>query len=401
MKKNVKQSFTLILAACALAAQIRADEPAKNLAAPLGLYVQNGVLLKGGKAYRGVGANYFSLFSRLLENPDDTSGFTNLAALAQARIPFVRFMCSGFWPINHQLYLTDRSAYFSRLDQVVRCAEANGIGLIPSFFWNSSSVPDLMGEPMDELGNPRSKTIAFIRSYTEEVVKRYKDSPAIWGWEFGNEYNLGCDLPNAVEHRPPVWPTLGTATKRSGRDDPTFAQVRVALEAFSGTVRKFDGKRVIISGNSIPRGSAWHNTREKTWTTDSAEQFNEILLRDNPDPLDTICIHLYPDKGGYPAGTTSLQAVVALTQKLAVQAGKPLFIGEFGVTQEECTREQQQAVFAEMLGAIERERVPLAAFWVFDLYLQHNDWNVTFSNERAWMLDAIMQINSRLRNELK
>ena len=46
-----------------------------------------------------------------------------------------------------------------------------------------------------------------MRRYTEEVVRRYKDSPAIWGWEFGNEYNLAADLPaDSRDRRPPLAP---------------------------------------------------------------------------------------------------------------------------------------------------------------------------------------------------
>ena len=391
MRKNsLMLSVVVLAAAWGPALPVRAASP--------GLSVANGVLVKDGQPYRGIGANYFSLFQRLLKNPDDASGFSNLTALAQARVPFVRFMCTGFWPVEQQLYLTNRAAYFARLDRLVRSAETNGIGLIPSLFWHAAMVPDLVGEHMDELGNPQSKSIAFIRRYTEEVVTRYKDSPAIWGWEFGNEYNLGADLPNAAKFRPPVWPGLGTATNRTERDELKFAQVRVAYGAFAETVRRYDRTRVLISGNAVPRSSAWHNVHEKKWTADTAEQFDAMLLRDNPDPLDTICIHLYPEKkGGYAGGAAGYRAAVALAQRFAVQAGKPLFIGEFGVGRDAGPQEKQQAVFAEMLDALEQERVQLAAFWVFDLPHQDKDWNVTFTNDRAWMLDAIAQANARLK----
>ena len=282
-------------------------------AASPGLSAQHGALVKDGQPYRGIGVNYFSLFQRLLKNPDDVSGFSNLTALAQAHVPFVRFMCTGFWPVEQQLYLTNRVAYFTQLDRVVRCAETNGIGLIPSLFWNCSTVSDIVGEHLDGLGNPDSKSIAFIRRYTEEVVTRYQDSPAIWGWEFGNEYNLACDLPNAAQHRPPIHPTLGTATNRTERDELKFTQLRTAFVAFAETVRKFDKSRGIISGNSLPRPSAWHNVHENTWTADSEAQFGEMLRRDNPDPLNVISVHVYPD---CPRG-------IDVTVALAAQAGKP------------------------------------------------------------------------------
>src|SRR5437763_13269878 len=85
--------------------------------APQGLYVEHGVLMKDSRPYRGIGANYFSLFSRLLKDPADTSALSNLTALAEARVPFVRFMCGGYWPIEQQIYLTNREVFFQRLDR--------------------------------------------------------------------------------------------------------------------------------------------------------------------------------------------------------------------------------------------------------------------------------------------
>jgi len=364
-------------------------------AAPLGLYVKDGVLMKDSSAYRGIGANYFSLFSRMLSHPSDTSSLTNLAALAHARIPFVRFMCGGYWPVEQQLYLTNREAYFERLDRVVRCAESNRIGLIPSLFWYFATVPDLVGEHLEALGNTNSQSIAFIRRYTEDLVRRYRDSPAIWGWEFGNEHDLDCDLPN--HHRPPVWPDLGTARERNERDELKFAQLRGAFAAFGETVRKFDPKRIILSGNATPRPSAWHLAREQKWTADTEAQFGEMLLRQNPDPMNVVSVHIYHDrKGAYSGGAKTISAAVAVANLHATRAGKPLFLGEFGAERLLGSIEQQQAVFEEFLEAIVRHHVALAAFWVFDLAQQDKQWNVTFENDRAWMLDLVGKTNGRL-----
>jgi len=388
--------------ACMLAGAgyaLGADAPA---ASRPGLSVQGGVLMKDGRPYRGIGANYFSLFARLLKDPADASSLENLKALSRAGVPFVRFMCGGFWPADHKLYLEDREAYFKRLDLVVRCAEENKIGLIPSLFWHTSTVPDLVGEPLDQLGNPESKSIALIRRYTAEVVERYKNSPAVWGWEFGNEYNLGADLPNAATHRPQVAPNLGTPKERSERDELKFAQVRTAFAAFAETIRRIDPSRVIFSGNSIPRASAWHNLHEKSWTADTEAQFGEILLRDNPDPMNSVTIHLYrKDADKYPGGAASLDEAVALAARYAAKAGKPLFIGEFGAARAAGSREAQQALFEEFLRAIEKHRVPLAAFWVFDLAGQDKDWNVTFGNDRAFMIELAAKANARLREVLR
>jgi hypothetical protein len=364
-----------------------------------GLTVHEGRLIWKGRSYRGIGANYFSLFSRTLKDPNDRSFQTGLHRLSQAQIPFVRFMACGFWPVDWDLYLHDKDEWFQCLDGVVKCAEKHEIGLIPSLFWYMPTVSDIVGESMDQLGNPGSQTSAFIRQYTKEVVLRYRHSPAIWGWEFGNEYNLHVDLPNASEHRPPVWPQLKTALTRTTQDELSAQAMLTAFAEFAGTVRKYDKHRILITGNSLPRPSAYHNSREKSWKRDSAEQFAEILLRDNPDPFDTLCVHVYP-QSDYPAQAKDPTDLIKTFSHLSVRAGKPLFIGEFGTPLTLGEKEERER-FLELVHAIEAHAVPLSAFWVFDYAGQDKDWNVTFSNRRNYMLQLVAEANQRMTKELQ
>ena len=367
---------------------------AADVATPVGLYIENGTLMKNGRAYHGIGANYIDLFSRTLEQPDNKTSFSNLTILARAEVPFVRFMCGGYWPANQRIYLTNRVAFFEKLDRVVRCAETNKIGLIPSLFWYYATVPDLFGEHIDQLGNPESKSIAHIREYTAEIVNRYRNSPAIWGWEFGNEYPLDCDLPNHADHRPPIQPALGTPSTRSERDEMEFAQLNVALKVFGETVRKFDPSRVIFTGNAAPRPAAWHNVNKNTWSLDSRAQFGEILLRDNPDPINSITVHLYSEANGiYPGASKSIDQCIAATTEVAKQGGKPLFLGEFGVSAELGSQKKQEAVFQEFLNAIQKHQVPLSAFWVFDFEPQAKTYSATFDGDRAFIFEALKRVN--------
>lgn len=382
-----RRGFLEIVAGGALTGLL-APPSQTDKARPKGLYVERGTLMRSGRPYRGIGANYFDLFYRLLRNPSDSSSLANLRRLAQHGIPFVRFMCGGFWPSEQSLYLKKPAEFFARLDWVVDAAERCGVGLIPSLFWNYFTVPDLMGEPMQAYGDPKSRTNAYIRQFTKQVVTRYRGSEAIWGWEFGNEYNLTADLPNASEHRPPVVPTLGTPTSRSARDELHWSDIQVALETFAHTVRLYDPQRILLTGNAIPRPSAYHNLHDHTWQLDTAAQFETILRRDNPNPFNTICIHLYRDsKNIYPGGAKNLGEVVALANQVAQKTRKPLVIEEFGVSRQEGTPAQQRVLFQEFLDVFSRYGVPLAAFWVFDFAAQDADWNVTFDNDRAFMIE--------------
>lgn len=349
---------------------------------------ERGELLLRAAPFHGVGVNYYDAFTRTLGQTARTNYDAGFRELAARKIPFARFSAGGYWPQDWGLYQTNRSEYFARLDGVVKSAERHGTGLIPSLFWHLSAVPDLVGEPCSRWGDPNSRTIAFMRQYTREVVTRHAQSPAIWGWEFGNEYNLAADLPNASEHHPPVQPSLGTPAHRTGEDDLTHAAIRVALREFALEVRKHDPQRIIVSGNAFPRISAWHQAKEKSWKPDTREQFAEVLAADNPSPINTLSVR------GYDLTADIERLAQATTVAQAVK--KPLFVGEFGVPGAATAESKEK--FATILSAIEANRVPLAAVWVFDFDGQAKDWNVNATNARSWQLDAIQQANERMRS---
>lgn len=352
----------------------------------LGLYVnEQGVLCRDGRPYRAIGINYYQCFEHELTHPGARAYEPAFRVLADHHIPFIRFMACGYWPREMKLYMEDKEAYFRILDDIVRTAERHDLGLIPSLFWSQATLPDLVGEHLDAWGNPGSRTMQFMRTYTREVVTRYKDSPAIWGWEFGNEYNLAADLPNASEHRPPVYPHAGTATTRSTRDDLSHAMIRTAFAEFAREVRRHDPHRRILStGNSFPRPSAWHQMHEKSWKRDTPEQYEQMLLGDNPDPVDVLSVHAY-DHFDF-----------ALSLQIAARSRKPLFVGEFGVPGHSA---EAQATFTTALKQIEDGPVPLAAVWNYGSggAGPDSEWAILPTGQRFYQLKAIANVNTRLR----
>jgi hypothetical protein len=395
---KLRQMRLLLLFALSFISVLRSSAATAPLASG-GLTVSNGFVLLDGKRYRRIGANYFSLASRVLKNPNDGSSLSNLTVLARLDIPFVRFMCGGYWPAEQRLYLTNRTVFFERLDRVVRAAETNHIGLVPSLFWHLPTVADLVNEPLQFLGDTNSRSIAYIRNYTTDIVSRYRSSPAIWGWEFGNEAALSTDLPNAASQRPPVVPELGTPAQRSNLDELKSAQLLVAYREFGAIVRRLDPGRLVISGNALARVSAWHNTHETNWVADTVEQFREILRRDNADPFNAISVHVYPDDK-LPAGAKSIPELLKILDAEAASIHKPLFIGEFGISRRRAgSFDEQKKQFAELLAAIEQSDAPLSAFWVFDLPEQNGDWNITADNEGAILLKMVSDANRRTKRD--
>ncbi len=365
---------------------------------PHGLYVDHrGILMHNGHPFRGIGVNYFDAFSR--NNASYLSGFSYLHSHG---IPYIRFMAApGFWPDDTKQYLADPHAYFQRMDAFVHNAEINGIGLIPSLFWNSVAVSDAMGEARDQWGNPSSKTIAFVRSFTRKFVTRYRNSPAIWAWEFSNEMNsVDMDLLNkAADHRPVVSTAQGTPAYRSARDDLTTDQLQVAITQFASTVRLYDKDRLILSGNNIAGSNQYNRYVFRKWTPqDTREQFGSLLAMQNPDPVNSLTMHIYPEDAinRYFAGSTTYADVLNVAMREAAAAHKPLDIEEFGALGN-VGGNDERTNFEQLLNAIVKARVPLASLWVYDFSFQNNTWNITQTNARAYQLIDVINADKAIR----
>ncbi len=386
------------LAACGTAA-LAADSP--------GLTVLEGRLRREGKPCRAIGVNYCDLFQELIHAPDEQRTLQGLRFLGQQQIPFVRFWACGFWPSDWDLYFSDPTEWFRRLDLVVKTAEEANVGLIPSLFWRTETYPDLVDEFNQEWANPQSKTSAFMRTYVREVVTRYRDAKAIWGWEFANEMNLACDLPNGMEFLGKQLPHLKVNLAKDERHLLTYRIAGAAWKAFATEVRLYDPYRFITTGNSMPRESAWHNATEKGWKQDSSAQAFEAFAWMSPAPNNVASAHFYPEIGNEPVfgDAKGIAAVLTLLKDFATRLGQPLFVGEFAAAADDKKgtltmaqfREQQTAILDALLAA----RVDLAAYWVFDYSKDRKGPGlVRTDNEYAWVIGQIGEYNAKIRAQL-
>lgn len=363
----------------------------------------SGQLLLHGNAFYGIGVNYFNAFTRTLEEAqlDDTSYETGFAYLKERDIPFVRFSLNGYWPKNWDLYLNNAERFYQNLDAFVEAAEEYGIGLIPSFFWHNPTVPDLVGESVNQWGNVNSKTHEFMRKFTREVVIRYRDSQAIWGWELGNEFNLLVDLPGDDSNLPPIVPSLGTPTSRTKEDKLFTSDLIVMAKSFANEIREHDHSRIIISGNAIPRRAAWNLRQYGQWTADTKEQFIHTVGAQNPDPIDNLSIHVYPaapTEGYFQDERVDMDGIIKACIDASNKYKKPLFLGEWGAREVQFGSETRDK-FMEILTAIEANRVPLSAMWVFDYPPHDTEEGINVSPDngpREYMLQEIMKVNERM-----
>ena len=384
---------------------------------PPGLTVQDGQFYKDGQPYQGVGVNFYTVLQRKLgieghpSNLSDTSYRQGLETLAQHDIPFIRFGANGFYPKDWDVYLNHKEEYFKAFDTLVADAERLEIGLIPSLFWYFPTVPDLVGESTDQWGNPDSKTHAFMREFTTALVSRYKDSPAIWAWEFGNEWIHHSDIPGdehgkgMTEPEPgpdeDPFPPLGLPKTRTINDKMYRKNVYVAYQAFADTVRAIDPHRPVLSGDVMPRPSAYHNFHEGSWKNDSLEQWEEMFLLDNA-AMDGLSAHYYyfslDDEWreiGYIEYGPAEQ--MSFMMEISKRAKKPLFVGEYGPQPKNKTLEEERRQFEFLLDLMVKNEVPLSALWNFDFeHVDQTLFNITEDNHRAYMLDALQQVNREL-----
>lgn len=361
---------------------------AQDASAGVGLSVNaKGILMHNGAPYRGIGVNYYDAFLRTLRDSNDDSYKEGFAQLGTHGIPFARFAAGGFRAADLQLYLSNKQDYFHRLDGVVRAAEKSHVGLIVSLFWSISAVSDLTHEPRERWADPSSQTRDFMRRYAHDVVSRYVDSPAIWGWEFSNELSLPVDMPPG---RLPPEHALSYETFRGAALD--FAKV----------VRQIDSHRILLTGNSLPRANAYHNSHSAKPSVDTEEEFGSILLRDNPGPFSPICIHASQANIGrlFADRPVSLEQLLNSCVEIGQKAGKPIYLEEFiplpkGAPERAGTDEREY--FARELAAITRSKVPIASVWMYDRKLASGPFNLGFHNQHAYMLEMIAAFDRTLQ----
>ncbi len=367
-----------------------------------GLYVgPNGILEKDDRPYRGIGVDWVTPLFRLMRNPDDPAVPHDFQELRKYHIPFIRFPTLGGWqPLfsrsRNRLYVRHPRRYFHAFDKLVRIAEKNHVGLIPSLFfvtnWPNKIITGKNGfkaskhyhyvigagagaNGLKAWTQPGSRVYKIWRKYVRQVVMRYRHSPAIWGWEFGNELNLDVDLPNAAhDDIKPSW-------------DYTHAQMWKVYRQACRLIRRYDPHRIISTGNSFPRGSSWHNMKYHTWMKDTPAQWAYMLRMDNAS-MDVISAHAY---GPLAAGRIYRAAALSRRWK------KPLFVGEFGPGGPMTARRRRQ--FQNILTAIIRAKVPLAAMWTFHGCHGQPQLCVTPTNSRAWMLQDIEAANEQFQKQ--
>jgi len=364
-----------------------------------------GQFVKDGKPFYGVGVNYFDGFYRYSVYNNPSALTTGLATLKQYNVPFIRVPAIVFWPNDIQKsYVSKHEEFLNRLKAFMDAAKAQNIGVVLDVFYNWSAFPDLKGEHLPAIGDSSSKTRDFMRTALTELVTKFKDHEALWAWEFANEATTVMDIPPSVGNYKylPSAPTAG-APERTVADNIKPSDIISALKEFATVIRSIDPNTPIFSGNDVPYYCA-NNLQRGSWNSDNRKQFGEILDRDNPAPIDTLSMHLYPKAEG-PQGkyftvdgevnTTTYSDILAAAVAQSVLSKRPFFLGEFGVDEKLYPTDAPQR-FEGITNAIITNKVQMSALWVYDYSSQDTTYNVTATNARKYQLEKVRDMNTEM-----
>ena len=192
--------------------------------------------------------------------------------------------------------------------KIVDYAEEVHVGLVCSLLWHDAAIPTHVGEKRSAMGNPDSRTVKYAKDYVTAVVREFVDSPAVWAWEIGNEYNLDADLCDP-EFKTWLPAGFGIEEGADGFDYYTSGEMRVFLEEVAKAIRAVDPDRMISSGHSEMRAysKALYNAGLKadpkthSWTvafdTDSDEDF--VYMNSMADSVLMIPKHCFQKQSRY------------------------------------------------------------------------------------------------------
>lgn len=335
----------------------------------------DGTVLLNGTPFYGFGTNQFTSIPHHWENPLNEKFTAEFELMQKYDIPFVRLNFGGYWETFYDLYDENPEFVIQCMRDVVKCAEKYHIGIIASLLWYDSSVPLHVGEKRSDFGNVKSKTLAYTKEYLTDIINEFKESPAIWAWEIGNEYNLGADLcdPNLKAYLPNGPNTIKNPTYY---DYYTSEELVTYYTEVGKHIRKLDPNRMIISGNADMRPAMVALNRASRnkdsnhmwnidWTGDTRDQFIDMTNFYNPNPINSLSVHVYDFETNRFGKTLSYAEYLKVFTDAGKKSKKPVFLGEWGSwTQNDDAEELNK--FMSCMKAVLNSGIQISATWQFE-----------------------------------
>lgn len=295
-------------------------------------------------------------------------------------ITYLRVAVTGFRPYTYNapgdldLWLKDPNSYWALCDQMMKDLNDNGVRIIPNFMWQITQFPALTGETvLQMMTNPNSLSYQLLTRYVTEFIGRYSTHPAIYFYELGNELNLKQDL-NLVNRC--LSDPLNTAEYCQPISNFTTDQLIAFTSRFAAFIKGLDPQHLVTSGFSNPRRAAEHLRRKPEfssskgdWTPDSLAEYKKNIL-DVHNGIDIISIHFWNNKENERLGVTghTNADLLDITKQAADEAGKPLFIGEYGDINPSYYEDPSGLFTQNTLKKIVDLKIPFSTVWAWEFY---------------------------------
>jgi hypothetical protein len=329
-------------------------------------------------------------------------------AIADARdagLAFLRVAVTGYWPVKFgdqpndlALWQASPAQFWAAMDEMFDDLDKSGVRLVPSFVWNITQFPVLGNDTVTTfIHDPQSKSRQLLARFIDDFVTRYRSRNTIIFYELTNEMNLEADLDLSKRCRTP-------SGVRCVLSNFTTSEMIAFSRDLVRQFKSLDPLRPITSGYAIPRRSAAHLARHPQfaadgpdWTVDSPLEFREYLLAVHA-PYDIISVHIYPaeenNRFGHPKGHE--YELVGDAAAAARDAGKPLFVGEFGDSF------KATPFMVGLLDQLTENRIDYSAVWIWEFYqtttYRTHDTEPTFSSiEPGYSDDLIALLQSEQR----
>ena len=128
---------------------------------------------------------------------------------------------------------------------------------------------------------PEIKSV--FKDYLELFVTRYKDSPAIFGWELANEPRCGADSERNLQRSP---------------DGCNPEVIGAWIEEMSSHLKQLDSNHMVTVGEEgfWAMGAAKEAANPGTgWASMTGQNFSANMA---PAAIDFAAVHLWPDNWG-------------------------------------------------------------------------------------------------------
>jgi len=248
-----------------------------------------------GKVVNWQGVNYFGLLRTcynlgqgVVTEDRIQNVFRGLEDLAAYNVKAIRFSTAFFYESEYKNclmrydeaageYVVDKAKeeqYIYTLKRLYNKAASLNIGLIPSVFWTMGHHTLFPGETeSDAIANENAKSYQFGVYLQDLLLEHFNDHPALFMWEYGNEWNL------AVDHA-----AISSDTLIKGRS--------AWAKQIAGANTEYN--RVIASGDATLRAAQYHLRYEQNWTEDTMLQYGQAL-RELNSGITAVSTHLYPN----------------------------------------------------------------------------------------------------------